>query len=108
MVSSASSSSGALSGTPTNVIFSVAHNDESMNAKAPIVAARSAICTTIRAVDHPISPGHRGGGDLQHVEQDGRRYGGEAPAGGEADKGDEMRSVDPPLDPLAEGDGRQK
>jgi len=49
VVSSALSSSGALSGTPTNVTLSVAHNDESMNAKAPIVAARSAICTTTRA-----------------------------------------------------------
>jgi hypothetical protein len=39
----------ALSGTPTNVIFSVAHNDDSMNAKAPTVAANSTICTTMRA-----------------------------------------------------------
>ena len=49
MLSSASTSSGALSGTPTNVILSVAHNDDSMNANAPIVAANSAICTTTRA-----------------------------------------------------------
>ena len=48
MVSSASSS-GALSGTPTNVIFRVAHNDDSINAKAPTVAAKSAICTTMIA-----------------------------------------------------------
>ena len=48
MLSSASSSSGALSGTPTNVTLSVAHNDDSMNEKAPIVAANSAICTTMR------------------------------------------------------------
>jgi hypothetical protein len=39
--SPALSSSGALSGTPTNVTLSVAHSDESMNAKAPIVAAKS-------------------------------------------------------------------
>ena len=49
MLSSASSSSGALSGIPTNVSLSVAHNDDNMNAKAPIVAANSTICTTIRA-----------------------------------------------------------
>jgi hypothetical protein len=49
VLSSASTSSGALSGTPTNVILSVAHNDESMNAKAPIVAANSTTCTTMRA-----------------------------------------------------------
>ena len=50
MLSSALSSSGVLSGTPTNVTLSVAHKDESMNAKAPIVAANSAICTTTKAV----------------------------------------------------------
>jgi hypothetical protein len=49
VLSSASFSSGALSGTPTNVNFSVAHNDDNMNANAPIVAANSAICATIRA-----------------------------------------------------------
>ena len=49
MRSSAWVSSGALSGTPTNVTLSVAHNDDNMNAKAPIVAANSAICTTTRA-----------------------------------------------------------
>jgi hypothetical protein len=48
-VPSASFSSGALSGTPTNVTLSVAHSDDNMNAKAPIVAANSTICTTIRA-----------------------------------------------------------
>ena len=50
MLSSAWSSSGALSGTPTNVTLSVAHNDESINANAPIVAANSATCATTRAV----------------------------------------------------------
>jgi hypothetical protein len=40
-VPSASFSSGALSGTPTNVTLSVAHSDDNMNAKAPIVAANS-------------------------------------------------------------------
>ena len=49
MRSSAWVSSGALSGTPTNVNLSVAHKDDNMNAKAPIVAANSAICTTTRA-----------------------------------------------------------
>ena len=49
MLSSASSSSGALSGTPTNVTLSVAHNEDSMDAKAPVVAANSTICTTIKA-----------------------------------------------------------
>src|SRR3712207_3123184 len=58
--------------------------------------------------DRPTSPDHRGGGDLEHIEQDGRRYGGEAPTGCKADQGDEVRSLDPPLDPLAEGDGRQQ
>src|SRR5215212_3846259 len=58
--------------------------------------------------DHQPLSGHGGGGDLQHVEGDGRRYGGEAPTGGKADQGDEVRSLDPPLDPLAEGDGRQE
>ena len=58
MLSSASwaSSSGALSGTPTNVTLSVAHNDESINAKASIVVANSAICTTTRAVITQLSP----------------------------------------------------
>src|ERR671917_1631867 len=46
---SSASSSGALSGTPTNVTLSVAHNDDNMNANAPIVAANSTICTTMRA-----------------------------------------------------------
>ena len=50
MLSSAWSSSGALSGTPTNVTRSVAHNDDNMNAKAPIVMANNAICTTIGAL----------------------------------------------------------
>src|SRR5215208_6187395 len=58
--------------------------------------------------DHQPFPGHGGGGDLQHVEGDGRRYGGEAPAGGEADQRDVVRPLDPPLDTLAEGDGRQE
>ena len=57
MLSSASSSSscsGALSGTPRNVSFRAAHNDASRNANAPIVAAKSAICTTTRAeTAHP-------------------------------------------------------
>src|ERR671920_241097 len=59
MLSSASywaSSSGALSGTPTNVTLIVAHKHESINAKAPIVAANSAICTTTRAVITDPSP----------------------------------------------------
>ena len=56
MLSSAWSSSGTLSGTPTNVTLSVAHNDESMNAKAPIVAANSTICATTRAVITNPSP----------------------------------------------------
>ena len=49
MLSSAWVSSGSLSGTPTNVALSVAHNDDSMNVKAPVVAANSAICTTASA-----------------------------------------------------------
>jgi hypothetical protein len=49
VLSSAKSSSGALSGIPTNVTFSVAHNDDNMNANAPIVVANSTICTTMRA-----------------------------------------------------------
>ena len=49
MPCSASFSSGTLSGTPMNVTLSVAHNDENMNANAPIVAAKSTICTTMRA-----------------------------------------------------------
>jgi hypothetical protein len=61
MLSSASSasywaSSGALSGTPTNVTLIVAHKHESMNANAPIVAANSAICATTRAVITSPSP----------------------------------------------------
>src|SRR5215213_2704120 len=51
--------------------------------------------------DYPAFIGHRGGGDLQHIEEDPRRYGGEAPTGGKANQGDEVRSLDPPLDPLA-------
>src|SRR5215208_5055036 len=51
--------------------------------------------------DHPALLDHGGGGDLQHVEEDGRSYGGEAPAGGEADQGDEVRSRHTPLDSLA-------
>jgi hypothetical protein len=47
--SASSSSSGTLSGTPTNVNFSVAHNDDSIKVNAPIVAANSTICTTTRA-----------------------------------------------------------
>jgi hypothetical protein len=46
---SAWASSGTLSGTPTNVTLSVAHKHDSMNEKAPIVAANSTICTTTRA-----------------------------------------------------------
>src|SRR5215218_7635222 len=45
--------------------------------------------------DHQHFPGHGGGGDLQHVEADGRRYGGEAPAGGEADQRDVVRPLNP-------------
>ena len=56
MLSSAWASSGTLSGTPTNVTLSVAHKHDSMNAKAPIVAANSAICTTTRAVITNTSP----------------------------------------------------
>src|SRR5918993_5256235 len=58
--------------------------------------------------DHPTFLDNGGGGDLQHVEQDCRCYGGEAPTGGKANQGDEVRSLHPPLDPLAESDGRQK
>src|SRR3712207_8641896 len=47
-------SSGTLSGTPTNVILSVAHNDDNMNPNAPIVMANSTICTTMRTeTTHP-------------------------------------------------------
>src|SRR5215213_2991730 len=58
--------------------------------------------------DNQPFPGNGGGRNLQHVEDDGRCYGGEAPAGGEADQRDEVRPLNPPLDPLAEGDGRQE
>ena len=47
---------GVLSGSPTNVTLSVAHKHDSMNAKAPIVAANSATCTTTRAVITKPSP----------------------------------------------------
>jgi hypothetical protein len=69
VLSSAWSSSGALSGTPTNVTHSVAHNDDNMNAKAPIVMANNAICTTIGALP-PTFTSHGGGSDLQHIEQE--------------------------------------
>jgi hypothetical protein len=36
--------------------------------------------------NHPAFLDHGGGGDLQNVEQDGWRYGGEAPAGGKANQ----------------------
>ena len=108
MLSSASSSSGALSGTPTNVTLSVAHNDDSMNAKAPIVAANSAICTTTRAVITKPSPATEVVVTFSTSKETCRRYGGEAPTGGEADQRDEVRPLHPPLDPLAEGDGRQE
>src|SRR5215218_7753016 len=45
--------------------------------------------------DHQPFPGHGGGGDLQHIEDDGRRYSGEAPAGGEADQRDVVRPLNP-------------
>src|SRR5215216_4415351 len=58
--------------------------------------------------NHPAFLDHGGGGDLQHIEQDCRRYGGEASTSGKANQGDEVRSLHPPLDPFAEGHGRQK
>ena len=48
-LSASFSSSGTLSGTPTNVNFSVAHNDDSMKTNAPTVADKSTICNTTRA-----------------------------------------------------------
>ena len=108
MLSSAWVSSGALSGTPTNVTLSVAHKDDSMNAKAPIVAANSGICTTPRAEITQPSWTTEVVVTLSTSNKTARCYGGEAPRGGKADQGDEVRPLDPPLDPLTEGDGRQK
>src|SRR3954453_21300036 len=58
--------------------------------------------------DQPALLDHGGGGDLQHVEGDGRPYGDETPAGGEAYQRDEVRTLHPPLDPIAEVAGRQE
>src|SRR5918993_204484 len=105
---SASFSCGALSGTPTNVTFSVAHNDDNMNAKAPIVMANSTICTTMRAETTQPSLAT----EVEVIFSTSKKTAGamvaKPPRAVRRIKEMKCGPSTPPLDPLAEGHGRQQ